>query len=100
MERIKENKELITRYFTLSVKHHFGVNMDLNGEYTFAENLVSKKMIIAATFTEKVKSNPEIKMFLSSLIHELNNEKCSIDFVKERLDHLRESDSQEMERIV
>ncbi|WP_267406176.1 MULTISPECIES: hypothetical protein [unclassified Chryseobacterium] len=100
MERIKENKELISRYLTLSVKQHFGVDVDVSNEYTFAENLVSKKMIIATTFTEKIVANPELKMFLYSLINELNNEKCSVDFIREKFDHLRESDSEEMEKIV
>ena len=93
MERTKENKELINSYIIASIKQHFGIEMDISSEYTFAENLVSKKMIIATTFTEKILSHPEIKMFLSSLINELNNEKCSVDFVRNTIFFRRFNDS-------
>lgn len=100
MERSKENKELINSYLTLSIKQHFGINMDVGSEYTFAENLVSKKMIIATTFTEKILSQPQIKLLLSSLITELNYEKCSIDFIKEKLNHLSELNAENRQKII
>jgi len=97
MKTTQANKELINRYLRESIKQYFGQQMDLSGEYTFAENLVSKKIIIAPTFTEQILADPELKMFLTSLINELNYEKCSIDFIKEKFSHHTESASEEEE---
>ena len=69
-----QNKEIIEHYLNLSVKQQFDIDLDLKDEFTFTENLVSKKTIIAPTFSDKILSKPEIKEFLSALISDMNNE--------------------------
>ncbi|MBO6183117.1 MAG: hypothetical protein J6O88_00295 [Chryseobacterium sp.] len=93
-------KRLLNNYLALCVKQQLGLNVDLTDQYDFAENLVSKKNIIAPTFTDKVLSNNELKMFLSSLITELNYEKCSADDIRERLENLQKSHFEEIKKIV
>lgn len=93
-------KKLLNNYLALCVKQQLGLNVDLSDQYDFAENLVSKKNIIAPTFTEKVLSNHELKMFLSSLITELNNEKCSANDIKERLENLKKYHLDEIKKVV
>jgi hypothetical protein len=85
MENILENKELINSYLSLSVQKQFNLKIDLKGEYAFAENLVSKRTIIAATFSDKILSHPIIKMFLTSIISQINNGNCDTDFIKNQL---------------
>lgn len=92
-------KRLLNNYLALSVKHHFDLEIDMNDEYGFAENLVSKKTIIAPTFSEKILSDPSVKMFLSSLITEINNENCTEEMIKERLENLQKS-RLEMKKII
>lgn len=93
-------KKLLNNYLTLSVKHHFDLDIDMDEEYGFAENLVSKRTIIAPTFSEKILSDPSIKMFLSSLITEINYEKCTTEMIRERLENLQRMRSEEMKKIV
>ena len=93
-------KRLLNNYLALCVKQQLGLVIDLTDQYDFAENLVSKKSIIAPTFTDVVLSNNELKMFLSSLIIELNYEKCSADDIKERLENLKKSHFEEIKKIV
>ena len=95
-----ENQDLISKYLRLSLLRHFNKDIDLRNEYVYTKNLVSKRPIVATTFSEKISSEPELKMFLSSLINELNNEKCSQDFVQNRLNYLQQSDSGEMKKII
>jgi hypothetical protein len=85
MENILENKELINSYLSLSIQKQFNLNIDLKGEYAFAENLVSKRTIIAATFSDKILANPLIKMFLTSIITQINIGSCDTDFIKDQL---------------
>ncbi|WP_345201461.1 hypothetical protein [Chryseobacterium ginsengisoli] len=99
MENILENKDLINSYLNLSVLQQFNINIDLKDEYVFTENLVSKKPIIATTFTDRIISYPMIKLFLTALITDINNGNCTIEFIKKRLKYSKESDSQEMEEI-
>lgn len=42
-------------------------------------------MIIATTFTSKIVSNPQLKLFLSALIGEINHGKCTFDIIRERI---------------
>lgn len=100
MENVSKNINLINSYLALSVKRQFNVEVDLTDEYMFVENLVSKKPIVATTFSEKILSKPDLKMFLSSLITELNYEKCDPGFIIERLNHLQESDSRKTKKII
>ncbi|WP_415327601.1 hypothetical protein [Chryseobacterium sp. MMS23-Vi53] len=100
MENISENINLINSYLTLSIQQQFNIKVDLEGEYVFAENLVSKKPIIATTFSEKILAEPDLKMFLCSLITELNNEKCNPYFIKDRLQYIQESESRGTKKII
>lgn len=74
MESIKQTKEVVEYYLTLSIKQQFNLDLDLKDEFILTENLVSKKLIIAPTFSEKILNNPEIKDFLHALISDINNE--------------------------
>lgn len=77
MESMEQNKEIIAYYLALSVKQQFNIDLDLTDEFIFTENIVSKKTIIAPTFSERILSQPEIKEFLSALISDINNEQIS-----------------------
>lgn len=85
MENLSENKELINKYLNCILQQQFNIQIDLKDEYTFIENLVSRKPVIAATFSDKILSDPEMKMFLSSLITEINTGSCSIHSMKVKL---------------
>ena len=85
MENILENKDLIDSYLSLSIQQQFNLKIDLKGEYTFAENLVSKRTIIAATFSDKILSKPIIKKFLASIITQINIGNCDTDYIKKQL---------------
>lgn len=82
-------KNLIKKYLTQSIRLQFNMDIDLKGEYTFTQNIVSKKTIIAATFSEKILSKPGLKLFLMSLITEINNERCSTEFILDRVKSLQ-----------
>ncbi|WP_294249416.1 hypothetical protein [uncultured Chryseobacterium sp.] len=82
-------KNLIKKYLTQSIRLQFNMDIDLKGEYTFTQNIVSKKTIIAATFSEKILSKPGLKLFLMSLITEINNERCSMEFILDRVKSLQ-----------
>jgi hypothetical protein len=92
MENISEKKDLIDRYLALNIKQQFNLDFNLKDEYRFAENLVTKKTIIASTFSDKILSNPQVKLFLSSLIAEINNINCSTDFIRNKLKYFHDSD--------
>lgn len=100
MENLSENKELIKNYIHLIIKQQFNIQIDLTGEYTFTENLVSRKPIIATTFSDKILSDPEIKMFLTSLITEINTGNCSIQSMKMKLRNYPQIDWNLLRRIV
>ncbi|MBB6369627.1 hypothetical protein [Chryseobacterium shigense] len=95
-----QNIDLIHRYLSFSIKNQFHLNIDLEGEYTFTQNIVSKKNIIAATFTSTILSYPELKLFLSALITEINNGKCSIDFIRERIRHFEGTEPHPERKII
>jgi len=85
MENLSENKELISRYINYTIQQQFNAQIDLTDEYAFTENLVSRKPIIATTFSDKILSDPEMKRFLTSLITEINTGCCSIQSMKIKL---------------
>lgn len=89
-------RRMIKKYLTISIKSQFNIDINLEKEYALTENLVSKKTIIAPTFTKKILSIPGLKLFLTSLITEINNEKCSLEFILEKMKSLRGNDSQQM----
>lgn len=92
-----EITKMIRKYLTTSVKSQFDMDIDLDKEYTLTENIVSKKPIIARTFTQKILSRPALKLFLTSLITEINYEKCSWEFIKSKLKSMQGSDSQHIQ---
>lgn len=94
-----EIRKMIRNYLTSCVKSQFDIDINLEKEYTLTENLVSKKTIIAPTFTDEILSRPDLKLFLTSLITEINNEKCSREFIMKKMQFSKESDSQQMEMI-
>jgi len=100
MENMLQNIDLIHRYLSLSIANEFDLNIDLEGEYTFTQNIVSKKTIIATTFTNKILVFPELKLFLSALILEINNGKCTVDFIRERIRYFEGIKQQSFRRIV
>lgn len=99
MTQNPEIKRMIKKYLTICVKSQFDIDINLEKEYALTENLVSKKTIIAPTFTKKILSKPGLKLFLTSIITEINNEKCSMDFILERIKSLRGNDSQQIQMI-
>ncbi|WP_123851790.1 hypothetical protein [Chryseobacterium shandongense] len=94
-----EIKKMIKKYLTISVKSQFDLDINLEKEYALTENLVSKKTIIAPTFTKKILSRPGLKLFLTSIITEINNEKCSVEFIVNKIKSLHGKDSQSVQLI-
>jgi hypothetical protein len=94
-----EIKMMIKKYLTISVKSQFDLDINLEKEYALTENLVSKKTIIAPTFTKKILSRPGLKLFLTSIITEINNEKCSMEFIVNKIKSLHGKDSQSVQLI-
>lgn len=94
-----EIKKMIKKYLTISIKSQFDLDINLEKEYALTENLVSKKTIIAPTFTKKILSRPGLKLFLTSIITEINNEKCSMEFIVNKIKSLHGKDSQSVQLI-
>lgn len=99
MENMLQNMDLIHRYLSFSIADQFCLDINLEGEYIFTQNIVSKKTIIATTYTHKILSCPELKIFLSALIAEINSGKCTVDLIRERIRHLGELRQQPVRRI-
>ncbi|MCT2560477.1 hypothetical protein [Chryseobacterium herbae] len=85
MENMLQNIDLIHRYLSVSIADQFRLNVDLEGEYIFTQNIVSKKTIIATTFSDKILSDRQLKLFLSALITEINNGRCTLELIRERI---------------
>lgn len=100
MENMLQNIELIHRYLSISITHQFYSIVDLEGEYTFTQNIVSKKTIIASTFTNKILLYPKLKLFLTALITEINNGNCTVDFIREKIKHFEEIRYLPVKRII
>lgn len=100
MENMLQNIDLIHRYLSLSIADQFYLNVDLEGEYIFTQNIVSKKIIIATTFTDKIRSHPQLKLFLCALIAEINSGRCTVDLLRERTRHFEEMRRQSFRRII
>ncbi|MFC7345335.1 hypothetical protein ACFQO9_01220 [Chryseobacterium zhengzhouense] len=92
MESFEQSKDLIEYYLALSIKQQFNIDLDLKDEFTFTENIVSKKMIIAPTFSDRILKDSEIKDFLHALISDINNEV--------QQDIVNRSDSEPLRNIV
>ncbi|REC74342.1 hypothetical protein DRF60_17920 [Chryseobacterium elymi] len=90
MENMLQNIDLIHRYLSISITDQFYSTVDLEGEYTFTQNIVSKKTIIVSTFTSKILLHPQLKLFLTALITEINNGKCTVELIRERIRHFEE----------
>ena len=100
MEKLSENKELVDSYLNCIIQQQFDLQIDLTDEYIFIENLVSGKPIIATTFSDKILSDPEIKMFLTSLITEINTGNCNIQAMKLKLRNYPENTFGSLRKIV
>ncbi|KFF17828.1 hypothetical protein [Chryseobacterium sp. JM1] len=100
MENMLQNIDLIHRYLSVSIADQFHIHVDLEGEYIFTQNIVSKKTIIATTFTDKILSDRQLKLFLSALIVEINNGKCTVELIRERIRHFEELRRRPMRRII
>lgn len=92
MESFEQSKDLIEYYLALNIKQQFNIDLDLKHEFTFTENIVSKKMIIAPTFSDRILKDSEIKDFLHALISDINNEV--------QQDIVNRSDSEQLRNIV
>ena len=92
MESFEQSKDLIEYYLALNIKQQFNIDLDLKDEFTFTENIVSKKMIIAPTFSDRILKDSEIKDFLHALISDINNEV--------QQDIVNRSDSEQLRNIV
>ncbi len=79
MDRIKteplhlnNDKKLIDEYFSLVIKKELNIDINVNNEYVVVQNVVSKKLILVRTFSDKIIENPSLYLFLSSLIQQIN----------------------------
>ncbi|MET3036860.1 hypothetical protein ABXT08_12195 [Chryseobacterium sp. NRRL B-14859] len=70
------DKYLIDEYFNLTVKKELGIDIDFGFEYIITQNIVSKKLILVKTFSDFIIANPQLYIFLSSLIYKINT--CSL----------------------
>ncbi|SIS58359.1 hypothetical protein SAMN05421639_10925 [Chryseobacterium shigense] len=100
MENMLQNIDLIHRYLSVSIIDQFCLNVDLEGEYIFTQNIISKKIIIATTFTDQILSHPQLKLFLSALIAEINSGRCTVDLLRQRMRHFEEMRQQPVRRII
>ncbi|WP_080778847.1 hypothetical protein [Chryseobacterium phocaeense] len=100
MENMLQNMDLIHRYLSAGITNQFGFSMDLEGEYTFAQNIVSKKTIIAPTFSYKILSHPQLKLFLSAMMTEINTGKYTAENLQERIEHYEELSQPTIRRII
>lgn len=100
MDNILKNIDLIHRYLSYSIRDQFKLRIDLNSEYIFTQNIVSKKTIIATTFTRKILFDPQLKLFLSALICEINSGRCTINLIREKIRYFEEIENQGIKKIV
>ena len=100
MENMLQNIDLIHRYLSVSIADQFHINVNLEGEYIFTQNIVSKKTIIATTFSDKILSDRQLKLFLSAQINEINSGRCSVELIRERIRHFEEIRRRPARRII
>ncbi|MGG5211075.1 hypothetical protein ACQWU4_19310 [Chryseobacterium sp. MIQD13] len=100
MENLLQNIDLIHQYLSMSITHQFHLTVDLEDEYIFTQNIVSQKTIIVATFTNKILLYPELKLFLSAVIAEINNGKCTADLIRERIKYFEEMKHQPVRKVI
>ena len=66
------DKKCIDEYFSLMIKKDLNIDINVSKEYVVAHNIVSKKLILAKTFSNTVLENPELYFLLTSLIQDVN----------------------------
>ena len=71
------DQKLIDEYFRLVIKRDLNLDLDVSNEYVIVHNIVSKKLIIARTFSDITLENPELYFLLSSLIQDVNTHSLS-----------------------
>ncbi|UZT98736.1 hypothetical protein ODZ84_03955 [Chryseobacterium fluminis] len=94
----RESRDLVYEYLILNIKKNFNLEMNLLNEYILASNIVSKRKIIVPTFSDKVTAHPNLKIFLSTLIFQLNSIEYSLEELKNKVHYLRNRDSELGER--
>lgn len=66
-------KNLVDRYLLMHVRNTFGVEFPIADEYVVTLNMISKKIIVAKTFSNVVIENQSLHYLLNSLIHAINS---------------------------
>ena len=73
---LNSDKKIIDEYFNLIIKKELNIDVNVNNEYVVVQNIVSKKLILAKTFSDNVLENPSLYLLLASLIQDINT--CSL----------------------
>ncbi|AZB11014.1 hypothetical protein EG344_20350 [Chryseobacterium sp. G0162] len=73
---LNSDKKIIDEYFNLIIKKELNIDVNVNNEYVVVQNIVSKKLILAKTFSDSVLENPSLYLLLASLIQDINT--CSL----------------------
>ncbi|MCS3531707.1 hypothetical protein [Chryseobacterium sp. JUb7] len=90
----KENRDLVYEYLILNIRKNFNLDINLLNEYILVKNIVSKTMIIVPTFSDKITVHPNLKVFLSTLIFQLNSIEYNLEDLERELNYLRNRDSE------
>lgn len=86
-------KSLLNEYFELTIKKQFDIDINAECEFSLLENLVSKKMIVAPTFSEKINENQDLKRFFHAMINEINLEIYDRKFIEKRISDIIDENS-------
>lgn len=69
----KDYKALVDQYLLMNVRNTFGMELPIADEYVVTLNMISKKIIVAKTFSDTVIENQPLHYLLNSLIHAINS---------------------------
>ncbi|MDM1555197.1 MULTISPECIES: hypothetical protein [Chryseobacterium] len=69
---LTRDKKFVDEYFTLVIKKELDLDVNLSNEYRVAQNIVSKKLILVKTFSDRVLEDPSLYLLLASLIQDIN----------------------------
>lgn len=94
----KMEKDLLNDYFKLSIKQQFNIDLNTECEFSLIENLVSKKVIVAPTFSNEITEHSDLKQFFTAMINEINLENCDQSVIETRIRTMLES-SQDLKEI-
>ncbi|WP_144281716.1 hypothetical protein [Chryseobacterium echinoideorum] len=82
-------KDLLNDYFKLSIKQQFNIDLNTECEFSLIENLVSKKVIVAPTFSDQITENSDLKQFFNAMINEINLENCEKTIIEARIKEMQ-----------